>query len=282
MCSSSAGAKFRSGYFAELISYVTEALPESDANLQVCRFSLDTDYLANPELLPPPVRNNTVNRIPCVCRPNVSFIEALRLRKVAIVYLCKEVVLGGITSVLPDYAGGASAAIEYFLAQGHRHIAVGAGPLAADDTNILKQRSGIVATLEKHKLELSNDFIYFSPLTIEGGRTVLDQILKNRRRPTALYCANDAMAMGAILQAKEHNLRVPEDLSVIGFDDARFASAFTPPLTTVHVPLDEIACRGVEECNKIAQEGESRPENPHQTIVLPTKLVERKSTTAPA
>ncbi len=279
--SSAAGMKFRTGYYADLISCVTNSIPEPDGHFHLCRFSVDTDYLSHPEMLPLPIRNNTVNKVLCAGRVNLTLIEALRMRNLAIVNVGQEVLLGGITSVLPDFQGGASLAIEHLISLGHRRIVIGAGAFSAGDSNTLSQRRGIEETMQRHQLELDNANLCFNAPTIEGGRAVMEELIKHSDRATALYCINDAMAMGAILQARERNIRVPEDLSVIGFDDIQFSSVFTPPLTTVHVPIDEVARRSVEESEKLAENPVS-PETPHKSIILPTHLIERQTTTRPA
>ncbi|GEM_PF-1778610 len=275
--SSEAGTNFRTGYYADLIGCVTDDILERDGHFNLCRFSIEIDYLRHPEQLPLPIRNHTVKTLFCAGCPNLTFIDALRLRGISIIYFGRDILLSGVTSILPDYAGGARSAIGHLIALGHRRIMIGAGPFTTASYNALAQRLSIEQTLKMHRIDLAGDCICFSDPTIEGGRVVLEKLIKQGNRATALYCINDAMAVGAILEARERNIRIPEDLSVVGFDDIQFSGVFTPLLTTVHVPIDEIARRGVKESEKLAAHPAAL-NAPHQSIVLPTHLIERQTT----
>jgi LacI family transcriptional regulator len=131
------------------------------------------------------------------------------------------------------------------LQMGHRHIAIIAGPTTNND-RIEDRISGAQAAIEKN-----ND----ASLIIKSSPTNTSPILSGQAfeelmaldiRPTVIMCSNDALAVGAIMRAKEMNIRVPEDISITGFDDIDVAEIVTPSLTTVHVPhrhMGEAAAR---------------------------------------
>ena len=107
----------------------------------------------------------------------------------------------------------------------------------------------------------------------------MDTILARKPRPTAVFCFNDAVAVGAIAFAQSHGFQIPGDISVVGCGDDQCATSVFPGLTTIHLPAEEIgtqAVREVEEYIKLAQSG--TPE--HKKQVMPVRLVERESVAA--
>lgn len=123
-------------------------------------------------------------------------------------------------------------------------------------------------TLEERNLRYSN---YMT----EGGQQVALELLSESSRPTALFCANDLMAYGALLAAESLGIKVPEDLSIIGYDNTSVAEWARPPLTTIHQPTMAMGEAGVAYLLKQIEEKES----PHtKQMLLPVNLVKRSST----
>jgi LacI family transcriptional regulator len=91
------------------------------------------------------------------------------------------------------------------------------------------------------EIGLPADLIVEGDHTLDGGKTALTKLIGSRRRPTAILCSNDMTAIGVIREAYDLDIEIPEDLSVIGFDDIRFAQFTTPPLTTVQMSQSELA-----------------------------------------
>jgi DNA-binding LacI/PurR family transcriptional regulator len=104
----------------------------------------------------------------------------------------------------------------------------------------------------------------------ESGRTAAEGILRSEPRPTAILATSDRLAIGVIEAARSHQLRVPQDLAVVGFDDIAAAKLITPQLTTVHQPMAEKGRSAVSTLLK---------EKTHLRLKLPTKLIIRDSTT---
>lgn len=107
----------------------------------------------------------------------------------------------------------------------------------------------------------------------ESGYQAMQQILNQKQRPTAVFCGGDIMAMGAICAADEMGLRVPQDISVIGYDNVRNARYFTPALTTVHQPKAQLGEKALE---MLLDRITSKREEP-QTIEVQPTLIERRS-----
>lgn len=155
-----------------------------------------------------------------------------------IVVACERIPGSTLPTVCFDNTGGARSATAYLIRMGHRRIAHITGP----PENILTQDrlAGYQAALEDANLPLEEKLIIEGDFSIESGRAAIRLLGALGELPTAVFCASDEMAIGAIATIKAAGKRVPEDVSVIGFDDIQFANAVDPPLTTVHQPRAEI------------------------------------------
>ncbi|AWL05572.1 transcriptional regulator [Massilia oculi] len=134
-----------------------------------------------------------------------------------------------------DNYRGACEAVEYLIAQGHRRIAHIAGP---DDHRDARARlAGYHDTLAKHRIEADPRLVVAGDFSESGGLLALNGLLAANLRFTAIFAANDLTAYGARLALYRRNIRVPEDISLVGFDDLESSMYTTPPLTTVRQPL---------------------------------------------
>jgi LacI family transcriptional regulator len=126
------------------------------------------------------------------------------------------------------------------------------------------------------EIGLSPDLIVVGDHRMEGGMRALLELSRWRERPTAVLCSNDMTAIGLMREAYEHNIRIPDDLSVVGFDDIRLAEFTTPPLTTVQMSQKELAKIAFQALlNEVECEPASRE---HHEYELNTSLVLRRST----
>jgi LacI family transcriptional regulator, galactose operon repressor len=180
-----------------------------------------------------------------------------------------------IPSVSATHAAGATQMMEHLLGLGHRRIAMITGPrgwIATED-----RRRGCHAALAAAgilpapELELEGDF------EIAGGREAAAALLDLAEPPTAVFAFNDNLAIGALQEAQARGLRVPDDLSVAGFDDVEHARIVSPALTTVRQPLAEMGRTAVGLLIRLLDE--RRYETLH--IELATRLVVRGSTGPP-
>ena len=181
-----------------------------------------------------------------------------------------------VPSVQIDNAKAAAEAMDHLYGLGHRRLGIVTGPLAGSISRERLRGATARARADKTERELrvkNGDF------SIESGIKAADRLLARRKRPTAIFCFNDEMAIGVIEAARRHGLRVPHDLSVVGFDDIRFARHIDPPLTTIAQPMREIGARTVRLLLEILSGagGGAAP----ASVTLPHKLVVRSST-APA
>ncbi len=143
--------------------------------------------------------------------------------------------------VASDAAAAGRQAAEHLLALGHREIAF-IGP--ADDVHGVRLRErGFIQTLRAAGVGLPSEWLRRTPGTAAGGHEAMRLLLTRTRRPTAVFCANDLCALGALKACAASGVAVPRDLSVVGCDDIEMARLVTPELTTVAVPARELGAR---------------------------------------
>ncbi|GAA2694673.1 MULTISPECIES: LacI family DNA-binding transcriptional regulator [Actinosynnema] len=173
-----------------------------------------------------------------------------------------------------NWSGG-RAATRHLTALGHRRIGV---LTDRDDVLFCRARlDGHRSALEDAGIAADPALVARGPLTVEGGFTAARALLTLPDPPTALFACNDLQALGAYRAAREAGLRVPEDLSVVGFDDLPVGDLVDPPLTTVRQPLAEMAAAAAELALALGR-GE-RP--PQLGVELATTLTVRRSTAPP-
>jgi LacI family transcriptional regulator len=150
----------------------------------------------------------------------------------------------GVDSVLPDNLGGARLVGEFLTELGHRNIAVVAGP--KNLTTIEDRLSGFRRALEGAGLDLPESRIVETDFTRDGGYDGTPRLLESAPETTAIFALNDAMAIGVLAALRARGIRVPDDMSVVGFDDIPIARDLNPALTTVRLPMDLMGARAME------------------------------------
>ena len=175
-------------------------------------------------------------------------------------------------AVVINNVQGASAAVRHLIAMGHRSIGYLHSRIHIN--NFQERREGVVKALSAAGLELPEQMIFRLEPSIEGAAASMRELLRQHRSlPTAFFAANDLIAIGAARALKEAGCRIPEDISIIGFDDMPVAEAMDPPLTTVYVPKQRLGMLAVDRL--ISQIGQEAPE--FIKVEVGTHLVKRRS-----
>lgn len=171
--------------------------------------------------------------------------ERLRaaLPDVPVVFINTEAEAGDLDTVNFDNATGERAATRHLIDLGHRAIAIITGPAQAWDAQ--DRLSGFRMTLEEKGLELPEAWVQEGDFTQEGGMIAMRTLLNLPERPTAVVAGNDLSALGAIAAIREAGLRVPEDISIVGFDDVPSVRYTVPALTTVRIPIREMGMQAI-------------------------------------
>ena len=175
-------------------------------------------------------------------------------------------------AVLPDNRGGAHLLARYLLDRGHRRIAEIAGPPNFSTTD--ERSAGLAAALREAGVARDPALVVSGHFSRDGGYDAARHLLRSGGRFSAVFAANDMMALGALAALREAGLRVPGDMSLVGFDDLPILRDVVPGLTTVRVPMREMGRR----CMALAMSGGRRTPR-HET--LPVELVERESVGSP-
>ncbi len=143
-----------------------------------------------------------------------------------------------------DFAHAGQLVAEHLLALGHTRIALVAD--ARDEMTYEGRCAGFRRALQSAGYPLADDLLRIGDGTLEGGRTAAGPLFALSDSPTAVFATNDLMALGLLERARERGLRVPDDLSIVGFDDIFVANLVTPALTTVHIDSARIMSTATE------------------------------------
>ncbi|MGI8704141.1 MAG: LacI family DNA-binding transcriptional regulator, partial [Candidatus Limnocylindrales bacterium] len=188
-------------------------------------------------------------------------------------------------SVGVDDETGARAAAEHLVALGHRELlVVGVEPPTAvaefSPEGVTGRRlAGYRSVAADHGIELGRDRVVVGPATFEGGEQSLLRAWSDGLRPTGVLAMSDAAAAGVVQGGRHLGLKVPDDLSVVGFDDLPLSRFIDPPLTTVHQP---VRLKGEEAARLLLLALSSPPGSPTgEHRILETRLVVRRSTAPP-
>lgn len=177
-----------------------------------------------------------------------------------------------LDSVRGDSVQGAYALMQYVLSLGHRRIAVLSGP--AEVTTSIERVEGARRALCEAGLEADATPVYYGPFSLEGSYATAVRALTATPRPTALYAMNNFIAVSALRLAHEMKLRVPEDLSLVTFDDLPNTFVAEPFLTVAEQPAYEMGQRATALLlDRLSNKGPAAP----QEIILPIRLIVRKS-----
>jgi len=207
-----------------------------------------------------------------------DLLEHLRFRNLPLVFVDIGPKAPRVSNIRVDYADGIRQAVQHLAALRHERIGFIAGPLRL--RSAMARKDAFQASMKEIGLPVNPDFLVEGDHRLEGGKRALKKLAELRERPTAVLCSNDMTAIGVMREAFELNIKVPQDLSVIGFDDIRMAEFLTPPLTTVQMSQSELARLAFEALLKEVKRETPIPEG--SEYVLKTHLVLRNSTTFPS
>ena len=193
---------------------------------------------------------------------------------VPLVLMNQRELAGKYPDVLVDYSAGFKEALVHLLALGHTNIGFIAGPQTLNSAR--GRKDAFRAALKSHGLHVRAEWIAIGSMRVEGGRMAMEKLLSTQPSPTAVITTNDLMAVGALQAAHAAHIRVPKNLSIIGFDDLPIACMVHPPLSTIRLPRNEVAERAFASLQRTLQGGENVPFVPVQP-----HLVIRSSTAPP-
>lgn len=245
-------------------------------------YNLLFSYLANAYdgygCLPQAIREKNAEGALFMNEVEPRLIRDIQARGVPVVAVDHHPQLADVHALEIDNVEGARRATEHLLGLGHRDIVCLAASL--DRPSIAQRAAGFRDALQEHGLGFDPvaHLATAKALTFEGGYAKTRELLSRRRRPSAIFGVNDELAAGILRAAHELGLRVPRDLSVVGFDDITMSNYTDPPLTTVGVEKERLGSRATERLIELVE----NPDGPASREVVPVALVERRSTASPA
>ena len=207
---------------------------------------------------------------------DLSLIKELGRRGVPLVFMDVGQVGPKMSHVAIDYANGVRQAVDHLVALGHKQIGFISGPL--DLHSARTRRQAFLDAMRAHGLSPDKRMIREGTHTAEGGQKAMAALLRLSRHPTAVVSSNDWTAIGALHAVHDAGLRVPSDVSLVGFDDIPLVSYTNPALTTVRMSAADVGSTAFEALFKLI--GGERLEG--DVYQVPTRLIVRESTAKPA
>ena len=194
------------------------------------------------------------------------------MHDVAIVQIDRQVEGLGADAIVVDNEGGAFSAVSHLIDEGHTRIAILTGEL--DVATASQRLGGYRRALSRHGISIQESLIKSGSFHREHAIEDAIELIRARPAPTAIFAANNILAEGTLMALDQQGLRIPRDMSVVGFDDVQWMSMVDPPLTTVRQPLADMASAAAELMLRRLREGrEGRP----STMVFETELIVRGS-----
>jgi LacI family transcriptional regulator len=201
-----------------------------------------------------------------------TLLDHLRFRKVPLVFVDVGPNAPGIVNIRINYLNGIRQAVQHLAALRHTRIAFITGP--SHLKSAIARKNAFRTSMQE--IGLSPSLIVEGNHRMDGGMRALVEFNQLANRPTAILCSNDMTAIGVMREAYDQDIKIPNELSVIGFDDIRLAEFTIPPLTTVQMSQMELAKIAFQALLHEVQ-GES-PSPERREYVLNTNLVLRRST----
>ncbi len=201
-------------------------------------------------------------------------LDQLAERKVPLVFVDVAPNQPGISVLRVDYHHGIRQGVQHLAALGHRSIAFVTGPLRLHSAQ--SRLAAFKKALEECGIPVQEKYIVEGDHTMEGGVAAAEQLMALKELPTAIMCSNDMLAIGVLHKLSRSGLRVPDDVSIIGFDDIHLASIMIPPLTSIQMSRADLALGAVS-----ALRGHIEGSSPQREYKIDTRLVVRESTGFP-
>jgi len=261
-------------FFPELIDDFEARARESDIDVVFSHTNYQSDRLEH--CMKRLIERNVDGIAVCTSETNKSAFEFAARRRVPFVLINQDGPSTPYHNIKVDHMSGALEAIRHLYKLGHRHIGFICGPSTFNSTQ--RRYSAFQSAMKACGLKVRAPWVIEGDLHVEGGQKAMEQLLRMTPRPTALFCTNDLMACGALRAAHQHNVAVPEDFSIIGFDNLPVCELVTPPLSSVDIARRQIASHAFRMLLKAI---ESKLEKKLPTPTIKTTLKLRGSTAPP-
>ncbi|MDT8717398.1 LacI family DNA-binding transcriptional regulator [Clostridium sp. 19966] len=252
------------GFFFETVKGVSSTI-EENYNLVVKGIDSYEDFI--------PINNKRFDGIILMSQSenDNAFIYHVLNSKIPLVVLNREIEVNSLANILSDDREGAFKAVKCLIDNGHKNIAIIEGK--EDFKSTKERKEGYLKAIIENKLPVYSEYMIKGNYDMKSGYECMKKLLSLKNVPTAVFCSNDDMAIGAIKAVFDSGLTVPKDVSIVGFDNIGYSQYSTPSLTTVKRPMEEISIEGgkkmIDIINQVSYEGEK--------IYIKTELIKRES-----
>ncbi len=244
-------------------------------------FNIFFTYLVAPydgyQSLPKIVREKNVDGVIVIWHTDPKMVGDIKDRRIPVVAIDNYPALKGIDTIQVDNKQGAITAVEHLIQLGHKQI--GLLTINGGRPSIEEREEGWKAAHFKNNLPMNKDLVFQSEnLTFQGGYEKAKEVLRKNKKITGLFCVNDEMAAGALRAAREVGRQVPQDLSVVGFDNITMSNYTDPPLTTVSAAKEYMGKLAVTRVLEMIE----NKDTPARRQEVPVELIIRNSTSKPS
>jgi len=259
-------------FFPEIVHVFEETALQNNYEILV------TSTVHDPERMKTSVRRMLEHRVEGVAVMTFgmeeSLLDDLKLRNVPLVFVDVGPARPRVSNIRIDYIHGIRQAVQHLVALRHQRIAFITGPLTL--RSAVARKDAFLQSMKEIGLSANPQLIVEGDHTLEGGEGAFGKLLSLPLRPTAVLCSNDMTAIGVMHKSYGEKIRVPHELSVVGFDNIRLSRYLLPPLTTIEMSQTELARLAFQA---LLQDVQRETPNPQGTeYVLKTQFVQREST----
>jgi LacI family transcriptional regulator, galactose operon repressor len=262
----------RNPFFSAIVKAVEDVARTNGFSVLIC--NADEDGRNEEVALQLLIERQVSGLIHCSAGANLNLLRVLQKKSVPLVDLDRQSGLEDVDTVVIDNQLGATLATRHLVEFGHKRIAIISGPKHL--SNARNRLDGFRKTLRSAKIVIPKEYLEFGDFRERSGREAAERLLTLRTPPSAIFVANNEMMAGALFAIRQRRLKVPRDLSLVGFDDARWAQYSDPPLTVVSQPTEAMGQKAAELLL-----GRLRGEKLTKTAVFEPQLVVRCSTAMP-
>lgn len=224
--------------YARMVGAASEQFSKAGISTLISTFGYDLDAEASEARSLLERGAEALVMVGCEHRPETHAM----LQKFGTPYVCTYVLNSDSNhpTVGFDNAAAAARLAQHLVHLGHRRIAVMSG-LTKDNDRTTERLEGVKAQLKRQSIDLPDDMVIESAYSIQDGRRACALLLSRAQTPpSAILCGNDILALGALAECQARGLKIPEDISIVGFDNIEFSMHSTPPLTTIDVPAERM------------------------------------------
>lgn len=213
-------ADLRNPFFLDMIDSAERVLAENGVDVILCNSNESTQKeICNLNMLKHRVNGLIISPVSEIVEYNVDFLRELNASGTPVILIDRDLKGVGLDGVFQDNYNGAVQAVEAFIASGHRHIATIAGPISSKPG--LDRLNGYMEALRSNGLQVRQEYIGYGDFKMESGYQLMDRLIKSYPSITAVFCANNMMAIGALQAIHNAGMKVPQDISFISYGTLR-------------------------------------------------------------